>query len=389
MVKRLALVSWLVLMGGCIVPLDVISFVDAGQADAGFEEDDGGTLTNANDISAGDDHSCAIVRGRIACWGANAYGQLGQSVSSSKTPVWLGSATDWKQVQVGAGSSCALKNDNSLWCWGFNGNGQLGNGSTVSTEVPQRVPLSKTVASFSLKFSTVCVVFTDATASCWGSNFEGQVGLQDAADSPDKTSPQNVGQSGWRSISTGQGHTCGIRTDGSLYCWGRNTDGELGLGDGAPNQERMISRVGLSADWVEVAAGQSTTCARKSSNALWCWGAPNPGTPSNVPIVVDGPADWSAIALNTFARGGLRGDGVWSNWGRNQEGQLGLGTYSISVDVPTNVGNGYTQLTAGRFHTCAILRGEAVCTGDNNSGQLGTGTGRINAPAPVLRPTVP
>jgi hypothetical protein len=87
----------------------------------------------------------------------------------------------------------------------------------------------------------------------------------------------------------------------------------LGPGDAAPSQQRLISRVGSSADWVEV----------------------------------------------------------------------------VSVDSPTDVGSGYTQLTAGRFHTCAIRLGEVVCTGDNGVGQLGTGTGRLNAPAPVLRPVAP
>ena len=98
-------------------------------------------------------------------------------------------------------------------------------------------------------------------------------------------------------------------------------------------------------------------------------------------------ADWSSLTVNTFTRGGLRTGGTWWSWGRNWEGQLGLGTISESVDVPTVVGSGYSRLSIGRFHTCAMKDGEVFCTGDNGDGQLGTGTGRLNVPTPVLRPT--
>lgn len=360
----------------CVVPLEVLTRLDAGPA----------PLTGVTDVSAGVVHSCAIANGRLACWGANGSGQLGAPPSDPQLPRWVDSATDWVQVRAADHSTCAKKSDGSVWCWGLGNAGQLGNGSFDGGFTPVRVPLPSAPISFEFKYGTACVVFTGGSAACWGANAEGQVGLEDVPFLPDQPSPRTLKQGGWAQLATGQGHTCGVRTDGSLYCWGRNTDGELGLGAGAGGQQRTVSRVGTDSDWVEVSCGLSTTCARKRDASLWCWGSPQGSTASNVPVQIAGTPDWQQLSLNVFVRGGLRANGTWSNWGRNVEGQLGTGDFDAHDVEPVTSGSGYSWLSTGWFHACAVKNGQAFCTGDNPVGQLGTGTGRLNTPTVVLEP---
>ncbi len=378
-------------LSGCVIPLDVVQ--NTPTADAGTPPDAGSAfLVDVTDVSAGTSHSCAIVQGRMTCWGSNAHGQLGRPASAAlELPLWVGTDSNWKHVLAGETSTCATKNDGSLWCWGSNVNGQLGNGTFTSTEVPQNVSLGLPVVSFDFKFATVCAVVSNGVGSCWGANAEGQVGLQDVPFLPDQPTPKKLlARSGWASFGTGQGHTCGVGTDGTLWCWGRNTEGELGLGDGQPLQVRDVTQVGTDTDWVEVQTSQTITCARKRNNALWCWGSvPEHTDVITTPTLVPGPADWVTVSLHTFTRGGLRAGGAWANWGRNIEGQLGLGDYGAHDTQPETVGTGYSVMSTGRFHACGVKNGAAYCTGLNQEGQLGiadAGTNRVNAPTPVAAP---
>ena len=123
-------------------------------------------------------HSCAIAGTTLSCWGNNAVGQIGDgTMAPSWSPIVLGG--DWLSVAVGAGHTCAIALDHSLWCWGDNARGELGDGSTeLVRPVPTRVG----------------------------------------------------DQRGWQSLAVGDYDTCAIRSDGSLWCWGDNMYGQLGLG---------------------------------------------------------------------------------------------------------------------------------------------------------------
>jgi alpha-tubulin suppressor-like RCC1 family protein len=165
-----------------------------------------------------------------------------------------------------------------------------------------------------------------------------------------------------------------------LYCWGRNTDGELGLGPGAGIQVRQPARVGSDGNWAHVSAGQGSTCAIKADHTLWCWGMNDAGqlglgdrTSRDQPARV-GDAGWDALSLNTFHACALAGGRLWC-WGRNVEGQLGLGDTEDRA-LPTAVDEAADWSSAGsaRFATCAMKTdGSVWCTGANDDGQLGTG----------------
>jgi alpha-tubulin suppressor-like RCC1 family protein len=194
-------------------------------------------------------------------------------------------------------------------------------------------------------------------------------------------------------VGTGQGHVCGIRQPGTLWCWGRNIWGQLGQGSVNPQQIRTPTQVGTATDWTLVTAGQGTTCGLRGTGSLWCWGDNSAGqlgqndtTERDAPAAVGTANDWATVSVDTFHGCGIRPPGTLWCWGRNVEGQLGIGDYATHL-VPTRAGTGtdWIDVSTGRFHTCALRADASIwCTGDNPKGQLGTGNStRINAFAKI------
>src|SRR5262249_35222768 len=137
--------------------------------------------------------------------------------------------------------------------------------------------------TLSTKWSHACAIGADHTLWCWGDNDEGQLGIGDAepisSPGPAHPYPTQVGsEHDWLSVACGQGHTCGIRSPGELWCWGRNSEFELALPHSATQavlHVRAPARVGSDSDWLQLSAGQGTTCGlrrNESGTTLWCWG---------------------------------------------------------------------------------------------------------------------
>jgi hypothetical protein len=295
-------------------------------------------------------------------------------------------APDVLAVSAGYSFTCALRARGSLLCFGTNDHAQLGTGDFFPRTQPTEVFLPGRAFAFSASFSHVCAILGDGSLSCWGSNLEGELGQGDAAPGADRAVPVSVAPGmAFTEVSTGQGHTCAIALDGSLFCFGRNAGGELGLGAGMPSQVRTPTRVS-TLRFRHVAAGQNHTCAIADDGALYCWGQDFdndgyagpiglPGAASYpVPTQVGDGHDWAAISTDTFHTCGLRAGGELWCWGRNAEGQLGVGDMSI-VDglVHVDPAATFTDVAVGRFHTCARRAdGVVLCAGRNASGELGS-----------------
>ena len=350
-------------------------------------------------LSAGFGHACAVSGGAMTCWGDDGDGQLGAAAgdagAAARPPVTV-TGGPWVAPAAGSTHTCALAADGGVWCWGGNANGQLGSGDRVSRAEPRKVTLHAEAIDVRTGFEFTCAVLADASAWCWGYNWEGQLGLGDMHPGEDHLEPIQLGsERDWTFVATGQGHGCGIRSPGRLYCWGRNTESQLGQGVTQPQQMRAPVRVGTDADWIEVGCGQSTTCARKRDGTLWCWGAQASGAlavgdvaPRPTPAQVPTYSDWSASTVGTFQTCGLRPGGELWCAGRNTEGEIGGPDFVDSLPnmMRADPTTGWVEVRAGRFFTCARRADESVwCMGTNGEGELGVDPAVLDRSATMVR----
>jgi alpha-tubulin suppressor-like RCC1 family protein len=254
---------------------------------------------------------------------------------------------------------------------------------------------AKKVAS---SYRTTCALLTDGRVQCWGLASDGQLGkqptrLEDLLPTP---IPQSVnGITTARDIDTGPFHACAVLAVGSVECWGRNSDGQLGNG----STERSFTPVAVSGvtNATAVALGDTHSCALLAGGQVQCWGGNDEGqlgdgatADSTTPVAVNDIATATAITAGFRHTCALLADGRVQCWGLNDSGQLGDGTTASST-TPVFVSGiaTATQVAAGAVHTCALLEsGQAQCWGNNQQGQLGDGASldgtQTNSSTPVL-----
>jgi alpha-tubulin suppressor-like RCC1 family protein len=286
------------------------------------------------------------------CWGNNEHGQLGTGDNATRrmpvsvAPQVIGNALD--AVSSGAGFACARKTDGTLWCWGSNAYGQLGTGGTAPSAVPVQVDprgLGAEVAQIYAGESHVCAVKTDGTLWCWGNNAYGQLGTGDTRprSAPAQVDPQGMG-AGVAVVFAGANHTCAVMTDSTLWCWGNNQFGQLGVGDQRTRlSPARVDFADVGPGVSVVTAGGNHTCAAKTDGTLWCWGNNQYGQlgsgqagGSATPVSVDLPAAVSVVyagGTHTCAR--TTDSALWC-WGSNQYGQLGIAA-GASSNVPMRI----------------------------------------------------
>lgn len=342
-------------------------------------------------VSLGRSHAAAVSASRLFTWGANEAGELGQGDTVERhAPAELASELRFSTLAAGDDFTCALDELGSAYCFGANDRGQLGQGDRAERHAPVHVPLPVAARSITTDFAHVCALLADARLFCWGRNQEGELGQDDAVPpqndetARDALEPVEVPGADFASADAGDGHTCAVRLNGSLWCWGRNTGHQLGEGDDA--QVRHPIQVGTELDWLRVDSGQQHSVALKRDHSLWVWGlneASNSGEGFPLGMDVDevvsptrlGTAsDWVTIATRVFHTCAVNRAGELWCWGRNVEGQLGTGDTLLRKE-PTLVAQGVTDLAVSWFTTCALYRsGGIACTGKNEQGELGDGT---------------
>jgi alpha-tubulin suppressor-like RCC1 family protein len=230
-------------------------------------------------LSAGWFFTCGLTKDRrIGCWGLNDRGACAQPIDREKvpTPTMIDESSDWSAVAAGGFHGCGLKSDGALYCWGLNESGELGVGDSADRFVPIETGclggdcVRDWIALASGSFHN-CAIREGGEMWCWGGGLNGQLGAGPLA-TKDSAIPVKVTSGVWRAAGLGQSHSCAIQEDGSLWCWGKNESGELGLGDLETRFEPERVEVPGKNEWIRIGAGREHTCAIKSDRSLWCWG---------------------------------------------------------------------------------------------------------------------
>ena len=319
-----------------------------------------GFLENIIDISAGTDHSIALKDdGTVWIWGANDDGQLGNGTTVDKiTPIKVPNLTNVVEISAGWSYTHIVKSDGSVWAWGRGTSGELGIGATIQSLIPiQVVGVGGTgylgnIVDISTGEQHVLALKNDGTVYSWGMGASGRLGTDATVNSNTPLKVVNETNTGdllnIQKISAGYNHSMALAQDGSLYVWGNNDIGQLGIGSYNTKNKpyKMISLTNVK----EISAGIGFSMAVKVDGTLWSWGG-------------------------------------------NTEGELGIGNYTdknnpnqvLNEDGTSFISN-VTSISAANLHSLATTtNGSVFSWGDASSGKLGNGinTGLFNKPVKI------
>jgi alpha-tubulin suppressor-like RCC1 family protein len=353
-----------------------------------------GPLTGVLNVVSGGAHSLALSgTSEVWGWGGNNAGQLGiDSLVNQRLAVKIPSLTGVIHVAAGASHSYAVKSDGTVWAFGNNANGQLGNTTTTTSKIPVQVlssqggPLTGVVrAAAGLSHG----VFLKSDGSVWavGLNSSGQLGDGTATQRLAAVRVQGSvpGFEPIRSIAAGDSHTLFLHSDGGVWAVGSNSNAQLG--DGTRSNRSKAVKVSAPAAVSFIAAGAVRSFAVQENGTLFAWGdnmhgtlgLPEPGFEWSWTTLPEWPVS-TRMALGSSHSLWVKADGSLWALGRNNYGQLGNGLNADSmaaVRVQTATGDlaGVSDTSAGTWHSLALGKdGRVWAWGHNGNGRLGDGT---------------
>lgn len=327
-------------------------------------------------LSANGFNTCGLDRaGGLHCWGAGPT----QSITFG-TP-----APRFSSVASGGGlvgnHMCALTSTGQAYCWGENVYGQLGSGSVTYTNKPEPVAGDHTFAYLSTGQTHSCGLTTAGIAYCWGLNFAGELGTGGpSGDEETSLVPVAVtGELRFKTIGTGDDHTCGLTDAGRAYCWGENDNGEVG--DGTRVNRLAPVAVAGGRTFTSLAVGGEHTCGLTPTGAVYCWGFNNQGAftvgPGDrlTPVLVSGALTFVSLVAGGAHDCALTSAGAAYCWGQGFFGQLGDRSGKDRLSLAPVYGDlTFTSVTVGGLHSCGLQSsGAAYCWGHNENGELGNG----------------
>lgn len=369
-------------------------------------------------VTSGQNHTCGISNGKAYCWGMNG-GRLGNgSTANSSKPVEVGrtgpmAGKTVSAISAGGSHTCAIA-QGKIYCWGNGMYGRLGNGDTsASTQVsPVEVVTSgglsgKTVTTISAGNEHTCAI-ADGKAFCWGRNSSGAIGQGNSSTDSSTYSPLPVVTTTMigtvTAISAGNSYTCAI-ADGKAFCWGHNSNGRLGTGAPADDQNKptavYTSSTVMTGSVTQITTGSQHACAF-SGSVLYCWGAKingkiGNGTSTGIEYNPTRPTsnNYEGRSLSAGADHTcqvftyMNTDGRVICWGEGAYGKLGNNSVSnetapkLMAAGTLPAGKVMSMIAAGGSHTCALVGVDVYCWGSNSYGQLGL-SGPASSLAPVL-----
>ena len=282
--------------------------------------------------------------GTLWAWGNAGNGQLGLNATvQTSSPTQIGADTTWNYTSRGYYNGFAKKTDGTLWNWGFNDYGQLGQNNTTQYSSPKQVP-GTTWGDIQGGYYHTLALKTDNTLWAWGQNNSGALGQNQAfAQLAAVSSPIQIPGTTWSTITAGYHTSFATKTDGTLWSWGRDADGNLGQNTtDATNLSSPTQIPGTT--WSRVEAGINSNYAIKTDGTLWVWGhggngalGKNSQTQYSSPNQL--PGSWSQVSSTSYGAAAIKTDGTAWAWGSNDEGQVGQNN-TTQYSSPAQIGSG-------------------------------------------------
>ena len=333
-------------------------------------------------------------------WGYNRYGELGVGDEVNKnTPTKVNLPSKIKELITTGSSVYALMEDSSLYAWGYNLDGQLGVGDEVNKNTPTKVNLPSKIKELITTGSSVYALMEDSSLYAWGYNLDGQLGVGDEVN---KNTPTKVNlPSKIKELITTGSSVYALMEDSSLYAWGYNLDGQLGVGDEV--NKNTPTKVNLPSKIKElITTNGSSVYALMEDSSLYSWGENSYGQlgvgdkiNKNTPTIVNLPGKIKKLITSYSASYAILEDGSLYSWGENNSGELGVGS-NEDKNTPTKVTaingkimdliiNSDKNYSTYKSIFAIIKDGSLYAWGNNKGGQLGIGSreDNINSPTKV------
>jgi alpha-tubulin suppressor-like RCC1 family protein len=356
-----------------------------------------GTDTNWRQVSMGSDHAVATrTDGTLWAFGRNNNGQAGQgslTTTQYNSPTQIGTGTDWAWAVSGANHCVAVKTNGTLWAWGANGSGQCGQGNTTTTNYPTPTQVGTATnwsevgdglyagADFTLALRATGTLWS------WGSNANGQLGIGSTTTG---TTPAQIGSlNTWNRVVAGNAFALATRTDNTLWIWGINSSGQHGNGNLTQAASPVQSLIGTDLD--QIACGAEHVVATRTDGTLWTWGRNNLGQlgqgnldtqqAANTPVKISDLTGWQIVAASANGSLATRGDGL-HGWGINSQGQLSM-VHRVARPLVHHFGRVSMAVTLNAQSYVLREDGSIWGLGYNINGSLGLGGSTVTTHTPV------
>ena len=321
-----------------------------------------------------------VLPKELFAWGDNGNGALGSgSVVFTSSPIQIGALGDWSVIAEGQNSSYAVRSNGTLWAWGNDSSGALGQGvSAVSQSSPTQIGSLTNWANVWGGTEQGFAVTTAGAMYSWGNGANGGLAQNNLVL---KSSPTQVGAlTNWEKGTSCEGyHTHFIKTDGTLWGVGKNSSGLVG--DNTTINRSSPVQIG-SDTWLD-ATENLIVAAIKSNGTLWAWGQAVYGLGNGTTVYASSPVQvgalttWSNVGGNGRTTYAIRNDGTLWAWGYDGFGMLGVGTRSINMSSPVQVGaeTYWSQAAGGDNISFALTTAKTLFSwGNNGNGALGQNT---------------
>ncbi len=340
------------------------------------------------DVQAGEYHVWLIdTTYNMYFLGYNGYAQLGMNyfIYPHIYPTLYNDTSNWLSYVVSS-YILLIKPNRTLWAIGVNTNGQLGLGDLITrnylTQVGSDTNWSYVTTEISSGYTYASAgIKTDGSLYTWGTNASGMLGLGNLTN---YYTPQKVGTSTWRTISIGYQHMGGIKTDGTLWTWGYGGAGSLGNGNNVSSYVPI--KIGVATDWLTVKCGEANTFAIKNNGTLWATGGNGSGSLGlGISGLINtftqvGTDTWSYITTSGYSTLGIKTDETLWSCGGNTNGQLGLGN-TTSYNTFQQVGSDkWSKISNNNAYYVKGIKSNGTLWSWGNTSALSLGTAIISSP---------